>query len=120
MSQFLRRNRIDLPLDLIEWIRSVFARCNSRVTEKLSMSPNVAEESLDLTWIEHLSLYSSPVAFGSGWTVKVESHFLGGRRHFEGRWEIADIGVLVFIRLSDDTWRQKVRTPTIEAAVPGR
>jgi hypothetical protein len=96
-----------IPSDVIEWVRSVFAGCNARVTEKLSMCPNTPEESLDLTWVEHLSHFSSPVALDSEWIVKIESHYLGGLRHFY-TWEIADIGVLVFMRLDGASRTSKV------------
>jgi hypothetical protein len=86
-----------VPQDVIEWVRGVFAKCNSRVTEKIAMAPNVAEPSLDMSWIEHLSRFSSPVSLASGWRVKIESHYLGGLRHWD-TWEIADIGVIVFFR----------------------
>jgi hypothetical protein len=97
----------DLPDDVIEHLRSVFAACNARTSEKLSMNPNAPEESLDLTWIEHVSRYSAPVTLPSAWLVKVETHYLGGIRHFR-RWEIADIGVLVQFRLGADGRRSKV------------
>ena len=45
----------------------------------------------------HLNGYATPRRLGNGWTVKIETHFLGGMRHFR-RWEIADIGILLFIR----------------------
>jgi hypothetical protein len=97
----------DLPDQILSWVRSVFAACNARTTEKLSMSPNAPEESLDLTWIEHVSGFSSPVTMDSGWLVKIETHYLGGMRHFR-RWEIADIGVLVHLRLGEKGRRSKV------------
>ena len=97
----------DLPDDALSWIRSVLAACNARTTEKLSMNPNAPEESLDLTWIEHMSRFSSPVTLDSGWLVKIETHYLGGMRHFR-RWEIADIGLLVHLRLGEKGRRSKV------------
>jgi hypothetical protein len=97
----------DLPDQIVSWVRSVFAACNTRTTEKLSMSPNAPEESLDLTWIEHLSRFSSPLTLDSGWLVKIETHYLGGMRHFR-RWEIADIGILVHLRLGENARRSKV------------
>src|SRR4051794_25668942 len=97
----------EIPEDVIEWLRSVFASCNTRVTEKLSMNPNAPEESLDLTWIEHLTHFSTPVVLGSEWITKIESHYLGGLRHWRS-WEIADIGVLVFLRLGGSITKSKV------------
>jgi hypothetical protein len=35
---------------------------------------------------------------GSGAAIEIDTHWLGGRRHFERRWEIADIGVVVALR----------------------
>jgi hypothetical protein len=96
-----------LPADVTEWIRTVFRECNERITEKLSNNPNLPEGSLDLTWIEHLSQYASPVTLSSSWTIKIETHYLGGLRHFRN-WEIADIGVLMFFRQAGNLSRSKV------------
>lgn len=89
---------MNLPADVIEWIRDIFRRGNERIALKLSNNPNLPEESLDLSWIEHLSQHSAPVTLGSDWTIQVETHFLGGMRHWH-RWEIADIGLLLFAQL---------------------
>lgn len=96
-----------IPTDVTDWIRTVFRECNQRIAEKLSNNPNLPEESLDLTWIEHLSQYASPVTLGSSWTIKIETHYLGGLRHFRN-WEIADIGVLMFFRQAGVLKRSKV------------
>jgi hypothetical protein len=96
-----------IPDDVMQWLRSVFMECNARVTEKLVRNPNAPEESFDLTWIEQLSRFASPAMLDSGWAIKIESHYLGGMRHYR-RWEIADIGVLVFLRLGPDERRSKL------------
>lgn len=96
-----------IPADVLAFLRDIFGDCNARVTRKLSMAPNIQEESLDHTWIESLSHRSSPTTLVSDWTVRIESHYLGGLRHFRS-WEIADIGVLVFIRFPDGTQLNKV------------
>lgn len=96
-----------IPNDVIKWLRDVFAACNARITEKLSANPNISEESLDQTWIEHLSHYSSPIQLPSGWLVRIETHYLGGMRHF-GNFEVADIGLLYFLRRGGEIVRSKV------------
>jgi len=96
-----------IPEDVLRWIRQVFADGNTRVTEKLIRNPNLPEESLDLSWIEHLSRFSTAERFPSGWMVRIESHYLGGLRHFRN-WEIADIGLLVFLRLAPGSSVNKV------------
>lgn len=96
-----------LPKDVTDWIRLVFRECNERISEKLSNNPNLPEESLDLTWIEHLSQHASPVTLRSSWTVKIETHYLGGLRHFRN-WEVADIGMLIFFREAGMIERSKV------------
>ncbi|WP_437205842.1 hypothetical protein [Planctomicrobium sp. SH664] len=85
------------PEGVLKWISQVFTECDHRITQKIHNNPNLLEESLDLTWIEHLSQFSAPVRIDGAWTVKIESHFLGGLRHFY-QWEIADVGVLLFVR----------------------
>jgi hypothetical protein len=85
------------PAQVISYVRGIFAGANRRVSEKLARVPNCSEPSLDLTLIEHLTRYAAPRVVAPGWTVKLDVHFLGGLRHFH-RWEIADIGVLVFAK----------------------
>jgi hypothetical protein len=97
----------NIPQDVLDWLRTVFAECNKRITEKLSANPNIPEESLDLTWIEHLTHFSATRLLPSGWLVRIETHYLGGMRHFR-RFEIADIGLLYFLRRRARITRSKV------------
>lgn len=96
-----------IPEDVRTWLRLTFEECNQRIAEKLSNNPNLPEESLDLTWIEHLSRHSSPLILPSAWAVKIETHYLGGLRHYYD-WEIADIGVLLFVRRGGRVEKSKV------------
>ncbi len=77
------------------------------MSEKLARVPNCSEPSLDLTFIEHLTRYAAPRVVAPGWIVKLDVHFLGGLRHFY-RWEIADIGVLVFAKQGAQVVGRKV------------
>src|SRR5690348_9834523 len=97
----------DVPNDVIDWVREVFRGCNDRITRKLSRVPNCPEPSLDTTFIEHLTQYGSPRALESGWTVRIDTHFLGGLRHFARSWEIADIGILIHFRHNGKSVRSK-------------
>lgn len=96
-----------VPNDVVEWVRDTFRGCNVNVSEKLTNVPNCQEESLDQTWIEHFSRLASPVAVSPSWTVKIETHYLGGLRHYRN-WEIADIGVLLFIKRGGRVTTSKV------------
>lgn len=98
---------IDIPADVIQWVSQVFSECNRRITSKLTNNPNVPEESLDDTWIEHFSHLSTPLTLSSAWTVKIETHYIGALRHFNG-WEVADIGILLFVRRGGRVERSKV------------
>jgi hypothetical protein len=98
---------MNIPAEVIDWIRKAFRGCNTQISEKLSNIPNIHEESLDFSWIEYFSRLSSPVTLSSGWTVKIETHYLGGLRHHMN-WEIADIGILLFIRQGGKITRSKV------------
>ncbi|MBV9071264.1 MAG: hypothetical protein JO231_21290 [Acidobacteria bacterium] len=98
---------ISVPDDVRNWIRNVFAECNEAVAVKMTRVPTVHETSLDLTLIERLSAFSSPVRFESEWLVRIDAHYLGGGRHF-GQWEIADIGLLVVFRRNGVIVRTKV------------
>jgi hypothetical protein len=96
-----------IPPDIINWIRTVFAGVNRRVSEKLTRVPTSHETSLDITLIEELSRYVAPFRFLSNWIVQLETHYLGGGRYW-GRWEIADIGVLVIFRRGGITQQTKI------------
>lgn len=74
--------------------------------------PNTYETSRDMAFIEHISSVASPVVTESGWTINLQTHYLGGGRHFpmwpeERRWEIADIGILVLYRQAGQVVRAK-------------
>lgn len=99
--------KINLPDDVLVYVERTFAQCNLAVSKKISKMPNVYESSLDHTFIDQISNHSAPVTFGSGWTVRLDTHFLGGGHHF-GVWEIADIGFLVMFRRSGKLIRSKI------------
>lgn len=71
------------------------------------MNPNIQEEWLDHTWIDEVTRFSSAQTLSSNWVVRIDAHYLGGMRHFD-RWEIADIGVLVHLRLAPSQRKSKV------------
>jgi hypothetical protein len=60
-----------------------------------------------MTFIEHFSQLASPKIFTSNWIVRIDTHYLGGLRHFN-RWEIADIGLLLFFRRGGKVLKSKV------------
>ncbi len=88
---------VNLPTEVVDYVRSIFAGCNDRVSEKLSRMPTTHETSLDLSLIEAVSLFATPQRVGSNWVVRLDTHYLGGGRHF-GEWEIADIGFIIVFR----------------------
>ncbi len=98
-----------LPLaeDARAWLSNVFAECSRRTAVKMSRIPTVHEMSLDLTLIEELSQFGAPFRFPSQWVVQVQTHYLGGARHFR-RWEIVDLGLLVLFRRGGRLVRTKV------------
>lgn len=108
-----------IPSDAVEVVRSAFARANRTVAERICRLPNTWETSLDQAFIDALVSAGGPVAVLSGWTVRIETHFLGGGRHWGGppdwddawpyrRWEIADIGVIVMFRNGSELVRTKL------------
>jgi|SRR5215469_16574295 len=64
-----------IPAEVINWIRSVFAVVNRRVSDKLTRIPTTHETSLDITFIEELSQHSAPFRFSSSWVVRLETHY---------------------------------------------
>jgi hypothetical protein len=96
-----------IPEVVIDYVRSVFANANDKVTRTMSAHPAMHEESLDHTLVMELS--ATPPAFFANERVGValESHWLGGR-HMFGRWEIADIAFFVILRFSGRLTARKV------------
>lgn len=97
----------DIPLEVYEWVTEIFRDCNLELSEKLSNNPNCHEGYLDITLVEFLTRYSSPISICNNWTVRIDTHFIGGRRHFHG-WEVADIGVLVYFKNNGKLLQSKV------------
>lgn len=96
-----------LPDDVRLWLTGVFGAANSAASSHLSRVPHAHEPSLDGTLISGINPHARPVSFASDWVVRIDTHFLGGGRHFR-RWEIADIGVLVMFRRAGKLIRTKV------------
>jgi len=95
------------PTSIYRYVRAISSAANRRICAKMASVPNCAEESLDQTLIEFLSNYSGPRAVAPGWVVKIDVHFLGGLRHFS-RWEVGDIGVLIFAKHAGKLLASKV------------
>lgn len=108
-----------IPADVVAWFRGVFADANKRVCERLVNLPNVRETSLDDGLIEALIPDSAPTLLPSGAIVRMDTHNIGGLRRlggapwdwdrpFRGRWETADIAILVFVYRGDKLVAKKI------------
>ncbi len=97
----------DIPMDVIDYVRSVFGEANRRTTERLLNMPNIREAALDDGLVESIIPRSAPCRLGSGSVVRMEVHNVGGGRHFR-RWEVADIAVLVCVFRSGRPIAQKI------------
>ena len=98
---------IEIPEDVRGWIRNVFKTCNAKTAISLMQMPNTHEAALDMAFVSQAAEFSAPVRFPSEWIVRVDTHFLGGRRHFNN-WEIADIGVLINFRQGGKLVKSKI------------
>lgn len=108
-----------IPADVVTWFRAVFADANKRVCERLINLPNIRETSLDDGLIEALIPDSAPTLLPSGAIVRMDTHNIGGLRRlggpawdldrpFRGRWETADIAILVFVYRGDKLVAKKI------------
>jgi hypothetical protein len=86
----------DIPEDVIDWFRRLFSQANRRVSETLLNVPSIRETSLDDDLIQSLIPQSAPTRLGSGAVVRLDVHNIGGLRRVS-RWEVGDIGILVFV-----------------------
>jgi hypothetical protein len=96
-----------LPSEVVSYVRKVFRACDRELGLRIARVPNVHETSLDMALIDKLAEFASPALVSPNWTVRIDTHFLGGRRHFHS-WEVADIGLLVFVRLGGRVQAKKV------------
>ena len=53
-------NRMDIPAEIVDWFRDIFATVNRRLAEKIRNAPAIPEPHLDTTFIEHLTGYDAP------------------------------------------------------------
>lgn len=107
-----------IPDDVVAWFRGVFAEANSKVCERLANLPNIRETSLDDGLIEALIPDSAPILLPSGAIVRMDMHNIGGLRRlgprwdwdppYRGRWETADIAILVFVYRGDNLVAKKI------------
>jgi len=86
-----------IPEVVIDHVRSVFERANEAVSRALADHPSMHEESLDQALIASLTVQPSAFFSQERAAVAIEAHWLGGRRMY-GRWEIADIALLILLR----------------------
>ena len=99
--------KIDLPTDVVTYVRRHFAACNNLVATDLSKFPAIHEESLDMNLISYFARHQGPVKLSSNWIVRIDAHFIGGGRHF-GTWEVADIGLMMIFRHNRKVVRSKI------------
>lgn len=108
-----------IPDDVVSWFRRIFSDANRKVCERLVNLPNVRETSLDDGLIEALIPESAPKLLPSGAIVRMDTHNIGGLRRlggppwhwerpFSGRWETADIAILVFIYRGQELVAKKI------------
>ena len=99
--------RLTIPREVKDYVCAHFRTCNEFLAVDLSTFPAIHEESLDMNFISYFSRHQTPVALPCNWIVRIDSHFIGGGRHF-GTWEVADIGVMVIFRYKGRVIRSKL------------
>lgn len=73
--------------EVVKYVRKVFRSCDRELSLRIARVPNVHETSLDMAFIDELGKFASPALVAPNWTVRLDTHFLGGRRHFYSwRW----------------------------------
>lgn len=107
----MRGKRQAIPEEVFDWVRGVFLEVNRKVTGTLSRVPSHHEDALDQALVSSLNEVPS-VGSHSGWGVYIQTHFLGGRRHFYN-WEIADIGIIAILR--DRTAVQRIKVGLLQS-----
>jgi hypothetical protein len=96
-----------LPVDVVEYVRDVFRECNHHVSSALSDTPTTHEPTLDHLLIDYLRAHPASGLLGSNWVVRIDATYMGGGHHHH-RWEVADIGLLVFFKRAGRVERVKL------------
>lgn len=96
-----------IPDDVREFVRSAFAGANDEVTRALSEQPAIYEETLDQMLVTAMNRVGSKIMPQSGAALAIDTHWIGNRRFWLDRWEVADIAlVAVFRRGGRMIWRK--------------
>ena len=98
---------IPLPADVVDYVTQTFQLANDEVSARLDRMPTMHEENLDFTFVDALASATGPHVVPSGVIVDFEVHFVGSGNHW-GRWEVADLGLIVNFRQSGVLVRTKV------------
>ena len=69
-------------MQVLDWIRNVFAEVSHRAAATLSRIPTTYETTLDHNLIAHLAEFAAPFQFPSDWIVTLDTHYLGGGRYW--------------------------------------
>jgi hypothetical protein len=96
-----------LPTAVVSYVRNVFRTCNKKMSLQIARVPGVSEPTLDQVLITELTAFAAPCVLDNSWAVRIDTHFLGGRRHFHS-WEVADIGLLIQVRKRTELVARKV------------
>ena len=97
----------EIPSAVRDYIRGVFDHADNRVSSRISTTPNIPEESLDICLIESLDEFAGPKVVDPYWAVRISTHFIGSLRHYR-RYEIADIGVVVVFKKGTTVLKRKL------------
>ena len=57
--------KIDVPNDVVDYVKNVFGSCNHHLAADLSTFPAIHEESLDMNLISHFARHQAPVKLPS-------------------------------------------------------
>ena len=98
---------LGIPSEVRNYVLRIFSDVNDKVTRKISTTPNIPEESLDISFIERLSEYSAPRIVAPNWAVRIAAHFIGNIRH-RRRYEIADLGIVVVFKKGSTVQARKL------------
>lgn len=99
--------QIVIPDEVTTYVRDVFRTCNDYLTTQLSNYPAIREDNLDQQFVTKILETHGPRKLPCDWIVNIEAHYIGGGRHYN-RWEVADIGIMMFFRNKGRVVRSKL------------
>ncbi len=97
----------EIPADVRRLVREILSDVNNQITAAISKQPGIYEQTLDHMLVNAMNCVPLTISPESGAALAIDTHWIGGRRFYKGRREIADIALVAILRREGHlVWRK--------------